>query len=208
MVSGVRIDTTHTELTLTDDLTYVLTSQYMGENQSSGEAFEGTFTWEGNNVKLEGITANERPNMFKVEENQVRQLNMDGKEITGEMEGQYVMRKHGNSMVEDKRWKLVELHGKKIEGAADTHYVIFHSKEGRVEAKVDCNLLQNEYKIKNGLQLEMTPGLSTLMACPDNLEQEFAEVLLLADNISVNEKTLTLNKGRMAPLAAFELVEE
>ena len=66
----------------------------------------------------------------------------------------------------------------------------------------------NTYKIKNELQLKIDAGISTLMACPDNLEQEFSEVLFLADNLSVDAKTLTLNTGRMTPLARFELVEE
>lgn len=202
-------DYIETELTLTDDLTYVLTTQYIGKDkQPELNTFEGEFTWQANNVKLEGIPANERPDMFKVEENQVRQLDMEGNEITGDLAQHYVMRKNGNSTIEDKRWQLVELNGQAIKGAADTHYVIFHSKEGRLEAKVDCNMLLNDYKIKNELQLKIVPGISTLMACPGDLEQQFAEMLFLADNMSTDGSTLTLNKGRMAPLARFELVQE
>lgn len=202
-------DAIETELTLTDSLTYVLTTNYLkNEKETASTTLEGKFNWQGNNVKLDGIQKNSRPDRFKVEENQVRQLDMEGNEITGDLASQYVMRKNGNAMVEDKTWQLVELHGKQIKGAADTHYIIFHSKDGRAEAKIDCNVLLNDYKIKNGLQLKIVPGISTLMACPDNLEQEFSEVLFLADNISVNDKTLILNKGRMAPLAVFELVEK
>ena len=72
----------------------------------------------------------------------------------------------------------------------------------------EFNILSNNYKIKNELQLSIEIGISTMMACPGNLEQEFSEVLNTADNISTDGKTLTLNKARMAPLARFELVIE
>ena len=187
---------------------YTLISQYIGKENPLSDTLEGKFAWEGNNIKLEGIKENERPTMFKIEENQVRQLNMEGKKITGDLASLYILKKNGNLNVEDKRWQLVELNGKLINGAPETHYIIFHSKEGRLEAKANCNILSNNYKIKNELQLSIEIGISTMMACPGNLEQEFSEVLNTADNISTDGKTLTLNKARMAPLARFELVIE
>jgi copper homeostasis protein (lipoprotein) len=196
-----------TDLTLKDDLNYTLINQYIGKTPSISDTLEGKFTWEGNIVKLEGIKENVRPLVFKVEENQVRQLDMEGKEITGDLASQYEMKKNGNLNVEDKRWQLVELNGKPVKGTPETHYIIFHSKEGRLEAKADCNVLSNNYKIKNELQLIIEPGISTMMACPGNLEQEFLEVLNTADNLSTDGKTLSLNKARMAPLARFELVK-
>jgi len=45
------------------------------------------------------------------------------------------------------------------------------------------------------------------MACPDNLEDEFKEILELADNLSTDGKYLSLNKARMAPLARLILAE-
>lgn len=47
---------------------------------------------------------------------------------------------------------------------------------------------------------------STMMACPAGMEVEraFHEVLRTADNDSHNGDRLTLNRGRMAPLARFE----
>jgi ecotin len=109
--------------------------------------------------------------------------------------------------IENKRWKLIELNGKKVNGNAETHYIIFHSKNGKVEAKANCNILLRDYKIKNEFQLKIADGISTLMACPDNMEQEFSAVLSLADNFTTDGKTLSLNKARMAPLARFELVK-
>jgi hypothetical protein len=46
------------------------------------------------------------------------------------------------------------------------------------------------------------------MACPDDLEQEFLQVISEADNLSTDGKYLSLNKARMAPLARFVVVND
>jgi len=63
------------------------------------------------------------------------------------------------------------------------------------------------YRITNELAIRFDQGISTLMACPDGLEDEYVKVLSTVDNLSVSSDRLTLNKARMAPLAVFELVK-
>ena len=196
-----------TELKLNNDQTYSLTNKYLDGKNSSTDTLTGTFIWKGNNVELEREIKDIRPDVFKVEENQVKQLDLEGKEVTGELANAYILKKNGNSEVEDKKWKLVELNGKPVSGTADTHYIIFHSKEGRLEAKAGCNMMSYEYSIKNQLQVRFTPGITTLMACQETTEDKLKAVLDKADNISVGPDVLTLNKARMAPLARFELVK-
>ncbi|HNC64701.1 MAG TPA: copper resistance protein NlpE N-terminal domain-containing protein, partial [Chitinophagales bacterium] len=196
-----------TELKLNNDQTYSLTNKYLDGKNSSTDTLTGTFIWKGNNVQLERKIKDIRPDVFKVEENQVKQLDLEGKEVTGELANAYILKKNGNSEVEDKKWKLVELNGKPVSGTADTHYIIFHSKEGRLEAKAGCNMMSYEYSIKNQLQVRFTPGITTLMACQETTEDKLKAVLDKADNISVGPDVLTLNKARMAPLARFELVK-
>lgn len=159
-----------TELRLNADGSYTLSTVYMGKGDEQPEILSGKFVWKGGLIMLEGIVEGTRPTMYKVEENQIRQLDMQGKEIKGDLAQQYVLKKNGNRLVEDKKWKIVEINGKEIKGPADNYYIIFHSKDGRVEAKANCNVLLNTYKIRNELQLSIKPGVSTLMACPDNLE--------------------------------------
>lgn len=196
-----------TSLTLNADNTYVLTSSYLDADDSGTNTSEGKFEWNGNFVNLLGIKKGEGPTIYKVEENRIRQMDLKGKEIEGSLAKNYILTKNGNLNVEDKKWKLIELNGNPIEGTADSHYLIFHSKDGRIEAKANCNIMLRNYTIKNELQLKIGQGLSTLMACPDNLEQEFGQVLSKVDNLSTDGKHLSLNKARMAPMARFELVE-
>lgn len=194
-----------TELTLTSDLNYVMTQKYLDNEVTATTS--GTFTWMENTIKLNGIKNGEGASIYKVEEGRIRQLDLKGEEITGRLAENYVLTKNGNPNVEDKRWKLIELLGKPIEGNAETHYIIFHSKEGRLAAKANCNVILNNYTIRNQYQINIASGISTLMACPDNLEQELLQALSKADNLSFSETHLSLNKARMAPLARFELVK-
>lgn len=200
-------DRIETELTLNDDFTYVLVNSYLKGEESFTDTLLGKFTLKGSRIKLQGIPKNEGPPWFKVEEGQVRYLDMKGRIIKGELENHYIMRKNGNPLVEDRKWQIVEIYGKPVEGTADNYYMIFNSREGRISAKVNCNILNYSYKIKNELQVRFGQGMSTLMACPDNLEDEFKEILELADNLSTDGKYLSLNKARMAPLARLILAE-
>lgn len=196
-----------TELTINSDKTYILTTTYLGED-SQPEVKKGTFKWEGNNIRLSGIKKEEGSDLYKVEENKIKHLTLEGKEVKGDLANHYVLSKNGNATVENKRWKLIEIFGKKVDGNADTHYVIFHSEDNRIEAKAGCNVLSIPYKIKHEFRLELGEGAGTLMACQnEELENQFKEILRTADNISTDGNTLSLNKARMAPLARFELVK-
>lgn len=196
-----------TELTLNEDQTYVLTTQHVKGDQTISDTLRGRFNWNISTINLEGIPQGERSSEFKVEEDQVRYLDMDGKPVTGDLAQRYVLTKNGNKEVEDKRWQLIELEGKAVNGSPDKHFIIFHSKGGRAEAKANCNVISLPYTIKNKFQLRFGQGMTTLMACPDDLEQNFLRVLSVVDNLTTDGQTLSLNKARMAPLARFELVK-
>jgi len=146
-----------TELTLRDDLTFTLSTKYLGE--SGGPIiFDGNFAWQENNIALSGENQREKPALYKVEENRLRKLDMDGNIIEGELAGNYILTKTGNAMVENKRWVLKELNGQQMKENPETHYLIFHSDENRIEAKVGCNLLLHSYRILNGYSVSFKPG--------------------------------------------------
>jgi copper homeostasis protein (lipoprotein) len=197
-----------TSLTLSGD-TFSLTEKYI-----KGEGFvatsTGSFTWKDGRVIVLKDTKNaSRLLMYKVQENKLVQLDVEGKVITGKLESFYVLSKavKSASPVENKTWKLVELQGKKISGTSDTHYMALDAKEGRLSAKAGCNQIGGGYTL-NGLSFKVREVFSTMMAC-ENMgdEQALSQVLEMVDNISYTDTTLSLNKARMAPLARFELVK-
>ena len=201
-------DRIETELTLKDDLQFELIENHIKNDSIHTTKTQGKFVWEGNNIKLNNITNESRPAQFKVVENAVIQLDMSGQLIEGAMSELYRLNKTGNESIEGKKWEIVELNGKKINGSPETHFISFDGKERRLNAKIGCNTLINSYKITNQFKIEIKAGIATKMYC-DNMEDEMALIKALetCDNLSVNESTLTLNKGRMAPLVVLKLIE-
>jgi len=82
-----------TTLTLNQDMTYTIITNYLGRNDALEETFNGIFRWDetGSKVILEGVKY--APNQFKVGENRVWQLDMSGKIITGSLADHYILTK-------------------------------------------------------------------------------------------------------------------
>lgn len=103
------------------------------------------------------------------------------------------------------KWKLIELRGNKIE---NNKFILDFFEENRFSAFAGCNNLGGEYKVENVFKISFSKVISTMMACEDmKTEQELSKVFEMADNYIVNGKILSLNKGRMTPLARFELIK-
>lgn len=82
-----------TVLTLNMDMTFKLSTHYFGRNDALEEDVMGNFTWDetGSIVTLGNVT--NRPNQFKVGENIMWQLDMNGERITGELADHYILTK-------------------------------------------------------------------------------------------------------------------
>ena len=78
-----------TTLTLNPDKTFNLHSVYIDKNASFDE--KGTYTVKESLLTLKEKSGEE--SYYKVEENRLRQLDMDKKEIKGELAEQYVLKK-------------------------------------------------------------------------------------------------------------------
>jgi heat shock protein HslJ len=178
-------------------------------NQSHRQVLfdKGNFVWSGNKIKLLGLKEI-MPTEYKIEQDQVILLDWNGHDTKNSYRSEFILTKTGNEKIEDRRWKLMELNGKKINGNGQTHYVIFHSQNSILEAKAGCNQLNNHYTIKNGSELSISQGISTLMACPNQeIEEEFTEMLTEADQFAVDNDELILKKGTRS-LAVFTLDKE
>ena len=82
-----------TEIILNLDLTYVMKTKYLGKGD--GKVFEekGSFVWDksGGNIILKGSKGG--PSQYKVGENQLIQLDMDGKVIEGDIAEMFILKK-------------------------------------------------------------------------------------------------------------------
>ncbi|REC42002.1 copper resistance protein NlpE [Chryseobacterium pennipullorum] len=79
-----------TSLTLNYDKTFIINEEYIDRNSKNQD--KGTFTWDttGGSITLKGQTAKYK---YKVGENALYQLDMDGNEITGPNKDLYIFKK-------------------------------------------------------------------------------------------------------------------
>ncbi|MGC9217223.1 copper resistance protein NlpE [Acidithiobacillus sp.] len=78
-------------ITLNKNLTMEITTQYVGRGD---QIFRrgNEFSWvDGNTIRLEGMRGG--PTLYRVGENQLTQLGMDGKPITGPLAARFILKK-------------------------------------------------------------------------------------------------------------------
>lgn len=83
-----------TWVTLNQDSTFQLKTNYLGLNDAREEIFTGTFKWDdtGSMVQLEGLIG-DAPGKYKVGENQIWHLDRDGNRIEGNLAERYILKK-------------------------------------------------------------------------------------------------------------------
>ena len=84
-----------TQLSLKEDNTYQITWKYMEKNDNV-YVEEGTFVWDatGGIITLENLDVTKFPTMYKVCENSLLQLDLEGNVVTGEIADKYILRKN------------------------------------------------------------------------------------------------------------------
>jgi uncharacterized lipoprotein NlpE involved in copper resistance len=75
------------------DGTYTLDMKYLGKGDDAVATEKGTFSWleDGNTIELSGIT--DGPSRYKVGENRIWQLDMDGNVVEGDLADKYILTK-------------------------------------------------------------------------------------------------------------------
>jgi heat shock protein HslJ len=112
--------------------------------------------------------------------------------------------------ITDKKWKLIELAGKPVADSVNGKlpFLLLQKADRRYSASGGCNGLGGEFELLPNGKIKFTQGMSTMMACEDMwVETELNQALVEADNYTLGDNTLSLNKARMAPLARFQAVE-
>ena len=82
-----------TEVVLNKDMTFIIKTKYLGKGDSKTFEEKGTFVWDktGGIISLKELK--DKPNQYKVGENRLMQLDMEGKVIIGETARMYVLKK-------------------------------------------------------------------------------------------------------------------
>lgn len=109
-----------------------------------------------------------------------------------------------------KKWKLIELNGQPVADRINNKepFIEFNDAGKRYTASGGCNGLGGTYIVTDKGRISFSQGVSTMMACENmTVENQLKEVLGKADNFTVNNNMLSLNKARMAPLARFKAAD-
>ncbi|MCH5718386.1 META domain-containing protein [Niabella hibiscisoli] len=109
-----------------------------------------------------------------------------------------------------KKWKLIELNGQPVADRINDKepFIEFNDTNKRYTASGGCNGLGGTYTVTDKGRITFSQGMSTMMACENMMvENQLKEVFGKADNFTVNNNVLSLNKARMAPLARFQVVD-
>ena len=200
-----------TRITLRGDNTYDLQTNYLGKSNAVNTN-SGNFEWnkEKNGIILKNIKEGTVPSQYKVGENRLVQLDMQGNAMTGALAGNYILIK-GGSGIENRYWKLIEVNGKSVQPNDKRRkepHLILHPEGRRVSGSGGCNNFTGTYQLQQNNRLSFSPLAATKMACldADNTEDLLFKALTTADSYYAAGDTLQLIRARMAPLAKFVTV--
>lgn len=194
-----------TVVTLFPEHRYRSETRYLG-GTSGAQLAEGAVAWNADRtiVSLSG----EKPARYRVEGDRLVALALDGSPVTGPLSNRYVLARQTVDIAET-YWKLVELNGKPVSGLAGEPYLLLKRDGKRVNGFGGCNNFTGTYSVDaDHARIRLGQLASTSRACMSGMDVEaaFHAVLERADNYSLGEGRLTLNRARMAPLARFEAV--
>lgn len=199
-----------TTLTLNMDNSYQLSTTYLGKDATPFKQ-QGSFKWDLKGSVIRLMNQKDGPALYKVGENQLFQLDMEGQLITGDLADNYKLTKQ-TTVAEHKltgvRWKLTELMGQEVATTEPdlTPYLQF-GEDGRVSGFAGCNQFTGAYEIE-GLRLTFKPMATTEKACLNaSIEQQFLTTIQGIDNYSLNDADLALYKARTAALLRFTAVQ-
>ena len=112
--------------------------------------------------------------------------------------------------IENTKWIITTLEGHDItdpqSNGRDIHFTL-NSQDNRVNGYSGCNTFMGTYKIEDGNRISFSQLGMTRMACPDSEinEAQILKVFETADNFTISNGILALNKAKMAPLAEFKI---
>lgn len=199
-----------TMIHLNDDNTFVMATSHL-DRDGSGQRKSGTFTWDrsGSRITLDVPGASTKP-VYKVGENRLISLALDGSEITGQLASQYVLTKDSHD-IRNKYWKLTNVNGEKVvwhENQRREPHIILHSPDSTVTGNGGCNSLRGTVKLTSGNGISFSPLAVTKMACMENMnvENQMLKALSEAASYQVSGDSLFLFDKQKTKSATFAVV--
>lgn len=111
--------------------------------------------------------------------------------------------------VENTKWIISTLEGQDMTEHLNNDQIIhftLNSATNRVSGFSGCNTFMGTYKQEGGNRISFSQMGSTRMACPESQinEAQILSIFETADNFTISDGKLALNKAKSAPLAVFK----
>lgn len=111
--------------------------------------------------------------------------------------------------IENTKWVITTLKGKDMSDRAQngqTIYFTLNPDGNRINGYSGCNTFMGTYTLEEGNRISFSQLVSTRMMCPDAEinEQAILDIFNTADNFTLTNGELALNKAKRAPLATFK----
>lgn len=155
-------------LVLQNDHTYEMRWVYQ-ERGDSVFVERGTFEWKNNGSTIQLSEGSKQA--FQVGENQLFQLDGDGKRIEGELASHFIFHKKEIGF-KDTPWRLVQVDNtlKSDYPISQDPYIEFLDE--RIVGTGGCNRISGTYTLADSNKIHFGPIISTRMACPE-MQLEF-----------------------------------
>lgn len=110
--------------------------------------------------------------------------------------------------IENTKWIITTLEGQDMSDNENNGQVIhftLNSEDNRISGFSGCNTFMGTYKLEKGNRISFSQMGVTRMACPDATidEAQILSIFETADNFTISNGKLALNKAKRVPLAEF-----
>jgi|LGVF01.2.fsa_nt_gb heat shock protein HslJ len=95
------------------------------------------------------------------------------------------------------KYTIFEFEGEKMadrDFGNKTPMMVFDGEKSNYSTSIGCNQIGGKYEIDDS-KIKFLPGMSTMMACPDDLESRYSKALSEVDNYKVENFLLKIYKG-------------
>ncbi|MBC2838548.1 copper resistance protein NlpE N-terminal domain-containing protein [Robiginitalea sp. SC105] len=198
-------DAVDISITLFESGDFTRDRTYLGKSEEL-VTDSGTFAWDDSGSLITLTPEDGAAVQYQVGENVIFKLDTNGKRFSGTDAEKYMLQKNFNDpAIEDIKWQLVELRGQEINVQSNRiPGLTFHSSLGQVTGNNGCNVFVASYYLAPGNRVSFGQTAQSLKACPDReVADQLGQVLASADNYTLKDGLLSLNRARMAPLARF-----
>lgn len=200
-----------TVININKEGTYTRATKYIGKSNAIFNE-RGQFEWaeDGNHIQLIGSDPTTTANQYKVVENGLIQLDIEGQTIKGDNADLYRLDKVDESALTNKRWRLVTLNDKEIVMQAKAQkmpYLVIESEEDRIIGFAGCNRFNGGYEQTNSEGIRFSKIASTKMACDYiSLEAEYLQTLETVETYKIDQGQLTLMNTEGDEILVFSVM--